>query len=282
MLDYKITGFSDEISSDTTVQFETLNRLGIEYFEPRGIDGKNISELDDDEAYALKEKMDKFGIKVSSVGSPIGKIDIADDFEAHMDLLARVIKTAKILDCKYIRVFSFFIKDGEYEKHQDEVLRRMCEMTSLAEREGVILLHENEKGIYGDNAERCAQVIETINSDNLKAVFDPANFIQCGVVTYPHAFEIMKKHVVYMHIKDALTDGTVVPSGHGEGHLPQILQELSDMNYSGFLSLEPHLGSFEGLAALELGDEMEKLDKSDASKFEIAYNALKKVIEGVK
>lgn len=281
MLHYTISGFADEISPDTTEQFKALNRLSIEYFEPRGIDGKNISELNDEEAYALKKKMDKYGIKVSSVGSPIGKIGIEDDFEKHTELLVRVIKTAKILECRFIRIFSFFIQDGDYEKHRPEVMGRMKEMTALAEREGIILLHENEKGIYGDIPERCSDILETVNSDNLKAVFDPANFVQCGVVTYPHAFDIMKKHIAYMHIKDALNNGTVVPSGYGEGHVAEILAELDHMNYMGFLSLEPHLGTFEGLEKLELEDDMLKLEKSDAAKFELAYNALMKVLGGI-
>ena len=54
MIYNKISGFSDEISSDIKVQFEALKRLGIKYFEPRGINGKNISELTEAEAKELK------------------------------------------------------------------------------------------------------------------------------------------------------------------------------------------------------------------------------------
>ena len=83
MSNFIISGFSDEIDEKVVLQFEHLKKLGIEYFEPRGIDGKNISELCDDEVISLKAKMDEYGIKVSSIGSPIGKIQIIDDFEAH-------------------------------------------------------------------------------------------------------------------------------------------------------------------------------------------------------
>lgn len=284
MLKYHISGFSDEIDSDIKVQFEHLNKLGIKYFEPRGINGTNISALTLDEAKQLKETMDKYGINASSIGSPIGKIGIKDEFEPHLEKLAHTIEIAKILGTKYIRVFSFFIpKEDDPAIHRDEVMARMKAMTALAGREGVILLHENEKDIYGDIAARCKDILDTVDSDNLRAVFDPANFVQCDQVTYPDAYEMLKDHVVYMHIKDALfADSSVVPAGHGDGRVRDILQALSDRDYDGFLSLEPHLGSFDGLGDLEVGDEMLSLTKSDAGKFTLAYNSLKKILDDIR
>jgi len=276
---FTISGFADEIDANVVAQFEHLNKLGISYFEPRGIDGKNISELDDNEVSELKAKMDKYGIKVSSIGSPIGKIQITDPMEPHMETLARVIKTAKMLDAKYIRIFSFFIpQDEDPANYRDEVMKRMKQMVELAEKEGVILLHENEKGIYGDVACRCKDILDTVKSDALGCVFDPANFVQCGQKVYPDGFHMLKPYITYMHIKDAKEDGTVVPSGYGEGGLVSIVKELKAMDYQGFLSLEPHLGSFQGLAALELSDEMLKLEESGPDKFTMAYEALKNVI----
>lgn len=284
MLKYHISGFSDEIDSDIKVQFEHLNKLGIKYFEPRGINGTNISALTLDEAKQLKETMDKYGIKASSIGSPIGKIGIKDEFEPHLEKLAHTIEIAKILGTKYIRVFSFFIpKEDDPAIYRDEVMARMKAMTALAGKEGVILLHENEKDIYGDIAARCKDILDTVDSQNLRAVFDPANFVQCDQVTYPDAYEMLKDHVVYMHIKDALfADNSVVPAGHGDGKVQDILKALSDRDYEGFLSLEPHLGSFDGLGDLEVGDEMLSLTKSDAGKFTLAYNSLKKILDDIR
>ena len=132
MLTYNITGFSDEIDSDIIKQFEHINKLGIEYFEPRGINGKNISDLTIDEAKELKETMNKYGIKASSIGSPIGKIGIGDPFEPHLEKLAHTIEIAKILGTGYIRVFSFFIpKDEDPANYRDEVMTRMKESSSV-------------------------------------------------------------------------------------------------------------------------------------------------------
>lgn len=281
MAKFILTGFSDEIDEKITKQFEHLNKLSISYFEPRGIDGKNISDLEDAEVSSLVDEMKRYGIKVSSIGSPLGKIKITDDFAPHLEKLERTIKTAKALGTKYIRMFSFYIPEGEHPaNYRDEVIERLNEMTAIAAKNDIILLHENEKGIYGDIASRCKEILSEVNSPNLKAVFDPANFIQCGQDTL-EAYELLKPYIVYMHIKDAKKDGSVVPAGYGEGNVEAILKMLYENGYEGFLSLEPHLGSFKGLENLELDDDMLKLEGSSPEKFTLAYEALKKITDKI-
>lgn len=278
-MNYKISGFSDEIASDIKTQFEVLNKLGIGYFEPRGIDGKNISALDDSEVEALKSKMNEYGIKVSSIGSPIGKVKLSDDFEEHFELFKRVVKTAKMLDTKYIRIFSFFQDGDEWtSEERAEVIKRLQRMVEYAKENDVVLLHENEKDIYGDIADRCADLMKNLYCDNFKAVFDPANFVQCGQDT-KEAYAQMKDYIEYMHIKDAKENGDVVPAGKGTGNVPYVLGELFKNGYDGFLSLEPHLGSFEGLAGLELDDKMEKLPKGGEGTFTLAHNELCEILK---
>lgn len=281
MSKFLISGFSDEIDENIDIQFKCLNKLGISYFEPRGINGKNISELNDDEVLNLKKKMNQYGIKASSIGSPIGKISITDDFDAHIELLKRVIKTAKVLDSKYIRVFSFYIPEAQSEKYRNEVIARMKVMTAIAEEEDIVLLHENEKDIYGEQAQQCLEIVEEVNSPSLRCVFDPANFVQCGQETYPDAYTKLEPYIEYMHIKDSLDNGTVVPAGNGSGKVEEIIRSLYKKGYEGFLSLEPHLGSFGGLENLEIGDEMLSLEKSSEKTFAIAYNALMQIVEKV-
>ena len=271
----KISGFSDEIASDINVQFEALGKLNMKYFEPRFINGKSISVLNDEEVVALKAKMDECGIKASSIGSPVGKIKLTDDFDAHFEMFKRVVKTAKMLDCNYIRIFSFYHEGDEWTADERAlVLERLKMFIAYAKEENVILLHENEKDIYGDIAPRCLDIMKELACDNFKAVFDPANFIQSGQDT-KEAFKMLKDFVAYMHIKDALNeDGKVVPAGYGDGNLKYILDSLFANGYDGFLSLEPHLGSFEGLADLELDDKMMSLEESGEGKFILAYDSL--------
>lgn len=281
MLYEKISGFSDEIAESVAEQFAVLNKLDIHYFEPRGVDGKNIASLSDEEAAKLKKMMDQYGIKVSSVGSPIGKVKLEDPFEGHFELFKRVVQITKQLETKYIRMFSFYHEGGSEWTAQErtEVLTRLRRMIDYAKEQDVILLHENEKEIYGDTAERCIDLMQELYSDHFKAVFDPANFVQCKQDTL-YAYENLKEYIAYMHIKDAkFIDGSVVPAGAGDGNVEEILRRLFDKGYDGFLSLEPHLGSFSGLAELELGDKMENLPEGGEGTFTLAYRALCEILE---
>lgn len=282
MIYNKISGFSDEISSDIITQFEVLNKLGIKYYEPRFINEKNISELNDEEVTELKNKMDKYGIKASSIGSPVGKVKITDDLDKHFELFKRVVKTAKMLDCKFIRMFSFY-HDGEQwtEAERTVVFEQLSKMIEYAKEENVVLLHENEKDIYGDTIEHCKDLMENLSCDNFKSVFDPANFVQCGQDTKV-AFDTLEKYVAYMHIKDAKsTDRTVVPAGHGDGNIPYIIEKLFKNGYDSFLSLEPHLGNFAGLASLETDDLMADLPEGGEGTFTLAFNELNKIINDI-
>ncbi len=282
-MDYqKISGFSDEIDPSISVQFSVLNKLGISYFEPRGINGKSIADLNDDAVLALKAQMEASGIKASSIGSPIGKIWMHDDFAPHMELLRRVIRTAKMLDCRYIRMFSFYPSaDGWTEDARQEVFRRLREMIALAEREDVVLLHENEKDIYGDTVERCAELMEALSCDHFRFVFDPANFVQSGEDT-KHAYEVLRPYITYVHIKDAVAaDGHVTPAGQGDGNVAYIVSDLLSSGYDGFFSMEPHLGSFVGLQDLEISDDMLSLPKSGEGTFTVAFNAFRNILDNI-
>lgn len=279
----KISGFSDEIDSSVDMQFQVLQKLRITYFEPRGIDGKNISELSDEEIVSLKGKMEQYGIRVSSIGSPIGKVNLKEPFEEHFALFKRVVEIALRLDAKYIRMFSFYHDGGDVwtVEERQEVLSRLRKMIDYAREQGVILLHENEKGIYGDTADRCADLMKELGCDNFRAVFDPANFVQCGQDTL-YAYDRLKDSVAYLHIKDAcLEDGRVVPSGSGDGKVEEILRQLFAGGYNGFLSLEPHLGSFAGLADLELDDKMAGLPEGGEGTFTLAYRALCEILDRI-
>ena len=275
-----ISGFADEIASPLEKQIEVLKKLGVCYIEMRGVNGKSLVEHTLDEVKEIKKQLDGQGIKISSVGSPIGKILITDDFEEHFELYKKTVEIAKILETPYIRMFSFYIPQGEDPgKYRDEVFRRMKMFVDYAEKENVVLLHENETDIYGDVASRCLDLMENFSCENFKAVFDFANFIQCGQETL-EAYEMMKPYVVYIHVKDAIAQtGQVVPAGHGDGKVKEILKKLFGDGYQGFLSLEPHLAMFNGFGALEKGDGEEKAQMTGEEAYTMAYMALKKILE---
>ena len=281
----KISGFSDEISSDIVTQFTVLNKLGINYFEPRGINGKNISELNPEELKNLKAKMNEFNIKASSIGSPIGKIKIRHSMDEHIEKLKRVINTAHILGTDRIRMFSFYMPhDGTpASDYRNEVIDRMGRMLDVAEAENIILCHENEKGIYGESPENCLDLIDTFGG-RLKCVFDPANFLQCGIEVYPYAFDMLGDKLFYLHVKDVDANGDICVAGKGLGAIPEILKVLDARDEKIVLTLEPHLYEFVGLAGLEGDDktEIEGRFATSADAFDAAVSALKGCIANIR
>lgn len=224
--------------------------------------------------------MEKYGISVSSIGSPLGKIKITDDFDAHFEEFKRTVEIAKMLDTKYIRMFSFFVDEKEADQKTDEVIEKLSKMVAYAEKHDVILLHENEKGIYGNIARRCKVLFDRIVSPNFKAVFDFSNFVECAQDTL-EAYDMLKEHIVYVHIKDCKNGGGVVPAGYGDGHLKEILGDLYQNGYHGFLSLEPHLGGFTLPEEKTCGELVMSFDDGAPRKFAFAHKALTDLLSDI-
>jgi sugar phosphate isomerase/epimerase len=240
---WTLSGFADEISPDLELQCEVLDELGIRFIEFRSAWGTNILDLDDDQLDEAARILDNHGIRFSSVGSPIGKIGIHDDFEAHQERFGRALEVAKRFNAPYIRLFSFFIPAGEDPaSHRDEVLRRMGALVDQAAGHEVVLLHENEKEIYGDIPSRCLDIAESIGSPQLRLIWDAANYVQCGVTPFTDGYASLRPYLEYVHVKDALAgSGTVTPAGEGDGQLRETVRALRASGFDGFFSMEPHL-----------------------------------------
>ena len=277
-----LSGFADEIDPSLDEQIRVLKKLGMNHIEMRGVNGKGLVEYTLEEAKEIKKRLDAEGFALSSVGSPIGKIKITDDFEPHMELYKHTVDLAHLMEAKYIRMFSFFMPEGceDYNPYRDEVMARLGKFVDYAKANDIILLHENEKDIYGDVASRCLEIQKNFYCDHFKAVFDFANFVQCKQDTL-EAYEMMKPYVEYIHIKDARwDDASVVPPGIGDGHVAEILAKFKAAGYQGYLSLEPHLADFAGFAALEMNaSQKKKLGGEEA--FTLAHDSLVKIIESL-
>ncbi len=246
-----LSAFADEYSSDFTKQLQALNRFGIKYLELRGVDGKNISTLSKGEVAIVKEKLGDYGIKVSSIGSPLGKIKLSDDLKSHLETAKRVFEFAVYLGTKNLRIFSFYPALNQSEKEFEKQAKdRVWALIKQADDFGVTLCHENEANIYGQSPENCKELLDCFNG-KLKCVFDMGNFVLDGYKPYLDAYELLKEHIEYFHIKDALYQGTVVPAGKGEAMIKEILLDYrKNSNKDTFVTLEPHLQTFDGLNAL--------------------------------
>ena len=275
-----IYAFADEASPMIDGQVQAMLRNGLQGLEIRNVDGVNVSDISLAKAREVRQKLADHGLIVWSVGSPIGKITIDGDHQTHIEKHRRTLEIAEALGAQNIRMFSYYLPEGtDPESWHAAVIDRLGELLRYAEGTGIRLCHENEKGIYGDNAARCLQVLTEL--PQLYGVFDPANFVQCGQDTL-EAWDMLKHRIFYLHIKDAVASGTVVPAGHGEGHVKDILTAYMAQG-GGAVTVEPHLQQFAGLQNLERPGEDRKLEtafhyRNHDESFDAACSALKALL----
>lgn len=276
----RLCAFADEADASLSGQIDALHENGISLLEIRGVNGKNISALTEAEVKETKKILDGEGIAVWSVGSPLGKYDLGRPLEPHLESFRKIVEFAGILECPRIRMFSFFPSpDDSPEATHEKVWDGLEKFLGLTP-DGLLLCHENEKKIYGENEDACLEILRAF--PRLKAVFDPANFVQCGVDT-AKAWEKLHAYVDYFHIKDAVADGTVVPAGDGIGNLGSLVAKYIAQGGE-VMTVEPHLTDFVGLKGLENGESSKNRKYNYANNreaFNAAVTAIKKILSEV-
>lgn len=281
MKELNVYAFADEASPALDGQIAAMKRNHLQGMEIRGVDKVNCSDLSDMTAREIRSKLEDAGLRVWSMGSPIGKIDVVSgDWPTHLEKYKRTLELAHILGAGNVRAFSFYYPKGtKPEQYRNEIIDRLSLMAELAEKEGIALCHENEKAIYGDNADRCLDLLTHVRG--LHGIFDPANFIQCGQDTM-EAWEKLAPYIHYLHIKDATPEGRVVPVGKGVGHVKEILEAYCALGGNS-VTVEPHLKVFSGLQNLEKDGARTQISAEDGgypnsdAAFDAACHALREL-----
>ena len=277
MTKYILSAFADEAGTTLSDQIAALQRNNIKFMEIRGVDGLNIAKTPLDKITQYKKELDAAGIRVLTVGSPIGKTKLGEGYEEHVAEFLHVLAAARILGAERIRMFSIFTDSPE--KQETEIFAKLSEMLDIAEGTGITLYHENEKGIYGDTDARVMRLVDKF-CGRMEFIFDPANFIQCGVDPLT-AYQKLRKNIACFHIKDAvMSDGEVVPAGKGDGHIAHILTDFAKDHEGVMLTVEPHLKSFAGLKDHTSMKKMPRhIYKDNNESFDAAVTALKSILE---
>jgi len=238
----RLSAFADEVSDDLNEQIAVLKENGVDHIELRGVWGKNVMELTSDKVRQIAQTARESGIGFSSIGSPIGKFPLDGDFNEQLDAVKKALAYCDILGCRYIRIFSYYIPEGDtHEHHRAQVIDWLGQLIAEAEKTEIILCHENEARIYGDLGKYCLDLHQTLTSPHFRAVFDFANFICCDDDPLQD-WLMLKPHVEYFHVKDAKREGhQIVPAGEGDGAIEAILTDAAQSGFDNFLTLEPHL-----------------------------------------
>ena len=256
----RLSAFADEVTEDFRGQVEYLSREKVGFIEPRFINKKNIMDLNQGELKEARQMIQDHGLKVSAIGSPIGKVKLDEPFGPHLDKFKHAVELAVFFETPFIRMFSYYAPEGKnIDDYRDQVMERMTAKVQVVQDVDVTMVHENEAHIYGHTAANCADLIETVGSPKLALAYDPANFVWGEKITnnVEVCWPVMKPHVVHIHIKDWKLGSQDVGSipGQGDGQIKELLAELAAMNYDGCMTMEPHLqtgGQFGGSTGPEL------------------------------
>lgn len=275
---FLLSAFADEAGTSLNEQISALKENSIDYIEPRSINGKGILELSDEELKKVKSELDAHGIKVNSLGSPIGKYSIEEPFEPHFELFKKALRACEILNTENMRMFSFFSSQNDLKKNRAEVIRRLSIMTEEAKKNGITLCHENESKIYGQMPNEVADILSAV--PNLAGIFDPANY-RMNDADVTEGINATLINFKYMHIKDAVfSTQAIVPAGEGEGCIGDVIDTVNEkITGTVYLTLEPHLHVFDAYKSI---DEHELKGKykfnSNREAFDFAVNALKNLL----
>lgn len=256
----KLSAFADEVTEDFRGQVEFLAKEKVGYIEPRFINRKNIMDLNQSELKEARKMIRDHGLKVSAIGSPIGKVRLDEPFEPHLDKFKHAVDLAHFFETPFIRMFSYYAPQGKnIDDYRQQVMERMAAKVRVVEGTDVTMVHENEAHIYGHTAENCVDLVETIGSERLRLAYDPANFVWGEKITnnVEVCWPIMKPYVVHVHIKDWKLGSADIGSlpGQGDGQIKELLAALAAVNYDGCMTMEPHLkagGQFGGSTGPEL------------------------------
>lgn len=268
----KLSAFADEISPDVAVQSRVCRENGVTHFELRSVDKVNVLDFDKAMRERIRKTLADNGQGVISIASPIGKVAIDKPWSEHLERFKIAVDAAEYFGAPFIRLFSYYPAGGEgkgpIDPHRDEIVRRFKEKVKLLEAHPTVtLVHENEKGIYGDIGRRCLDLMQSVESPKLRCAFDFANFVQVNERPIDN-WKLLKPYTAHIHIKDAQRgSGNVVPAGEGDGDIPQILPDAYASGYRGFVSMEPHL-KVAGHSHGETGPEL----------FKVAVDALKGIL----
>lgn len=235
---WTLSGFCDEASVVFAEQIAVAKRAGLSTLDVRIVAGRNIADLGADEVAPLAAAVKAADLRVGCLGSAIGKTDLAEDFAIDLDRLERLAGHADSLDCRLVRVFSTFNRQGApADRWRQAAVERLARLRLRAEALGLELLIENERHLYGD---RLARVLDLARTTGLGLIFDFDNFHQSGDDPWVD-WLALKPFVKAFHLKDSNADNVHVPFGSGAGKAREILSDAKQGGWNGLLSLEPHL-----------------------------------------
>lgn len=282
-----LSGFADEsaLSKKANEQFAALAAIGLKYYSIRFVDVgggiKNVMALDESEIKQLQQMHADYGLKVSSIGSPIGKVKLNDfddgtsnkyvPFEKYLKEDVQIAcDRAEAFGSKLLRGFAFYHPKGTApQPHVDQVAEQLGQIAEACDSRGLTFGLEVEANLVGQTGHLLAEITEKVNHSAMVTIFDGANIAMQGFTPDQvyQQYVAMKPSLGWLHIKDYSDPnlrGRVdhvdeenashfVPADRGDSaheailrdlktFLPTLQERMTTRGADGvFLDLEPHV-----------------------------------------
>ncbi len=280
---WKLSAFTDEAGDSCEAQIEAAQNNNLKRLDLRAMDGFNCTVMPLEHAKGVAEKLKAANLEVGMFGSPIGKIDIADNMSADIGKLDHLAEIAPILGCQSVRIFSYYnAQNRPHEFWQMESISRLSLLQKRAKELGLILYHENERHIYGDLCADVLQIAELRDGKSFKLIFDFDNYNQSGEDVWDNWTKLHDKTDA-IHLKDSTKDSQHVPAGQGNGRIREILSDAKAKGWSGPIIVEPHLSHSGAVAATgPSGVANQAFGKMEAHEsFKVAMDAAHQLLKDV-
>jgi len=272
---WTLSAFADEAAQDIDEQIRAIQSGGLKMIDLRNVDGHNIGALPVESAKVVKGKLDAANISVGMFGTPLGKIDIADDFDIDVKKLDHIAKLADIFGCRKVRIFSYFNRKNNRPMYTwaCESLRRLGALKEQAASMKLSLYHENEHDIFGDKVWQNETIARSLRDSGapgsegtFRCIFDFDNYNQVGENVWD-AWQRLEPFTDAFHLKDSTKECSHVPIGTGNGRAKDILADALKRGWHGHLANEPHLSRSPAIMATGPGGKADQ-KLAELSEFE--------------
>lgn len=243
----KLSFITDEVTQDlhTIIQFAKEHELG--GLELRSVENVPIDMISISTLKQYKKIFSDNGLVVSNLAGSFYKCYIENDrdVEKNIEKLKRLCEAANILECPSIRGFAFF-KTGDFNKNLPKIIDAFEKPIEIIEEQDKLLLLESDPSVFTTNHGLLACLLDSIQHERVAAIYDPGNDIydECNEIPYPAGYDLIKKYIRHIHIKDAVRDknneAICVKIGTGQVDYRGLLHELKKSGYQGWYSMETH------------------------------------------
>ena len=254
----KIGIITDGISRDFEYALDTMVETGLEYVELQYLWDKQVGELTDSDVNRIKGLIKERKLKVSCIshhnlsGIPLDTSVSSTVYRDQLDTLQRCIEIAQELNTKLVRIFSFkkemvlfgaepIISDGAWST----LISRLDEPLKMADDADITLVIETAISGNITSAFLARKLIDELDVDNLKILWDPCSSLYCTEIPYPDGYEIIREHIAHIHLKDGVVnlpaatfDFCAMGKGQMKHFYKPILKNLKKDGYEGTISFE--------------------------------------------